>query len=323
MARARVSEIYNKKKETLDKEEETTAKKMQREKATRTVEKASQKTQETIVKDLANLKLGITDTLDRISNQLATEIDALKEVQEAIAVEQSNLKNLHDITQEANSLQALVVSQTEAKEEFEEKISQARALWDQETKAFQKTQQELAKETNKQRVWENEQYTYDLARKRKVEEDAYKETHDQQVKAFAAAVQTKSQELDAREVALGAKEAEVAALRENVSKAEEVTKAEAARQVAIATNSLKKDLTHEHALAKLQLENQLNLKLSDINSLTQRINELTKQNTELDAKYKMATDKVQAIAEKAIDGASKQNMVFQVPSQDNSNSNRK
>lgn len=292
--------------------EETIAKKLHREKAHATVVKASQKTQEGVVKSLSTLKLTLTSSLDSISNQLSTEIENLKEVQAAIAFEHENLKNLHDITAEADTLQQLRLTQTEAKALFMQDMQALRDGW--------KTEQA---EQSTQRKREQEQWDYDLKKTRKLEQDKYTDQRAQDELNFQSTLNARMEAVAEKQKMFSAMETELASLRAQVVKFDETLKSEASKAVAIATNSLKKDLTNEHSLKELTLQNQLALKGNELTNATHRIQELMKSNTELDEKYKQASDKVQQIAEKAIEGASKQAVVFNAGSSDSTEGRRK
>jgi len=298
-AKKKAQEVYSKKKATLT-TEETTAAKMQRERVQELLAKAAEKNQETVVKNLAQLKVSITNALDSIGNQLSAEITTLKEVQEAIAAEKTNLELLHGITAEANSLQTLLAAQEEE-----------RAHFDEERQAFhdEMEEAELVAETTRKRS--EEQYAYDWQKKCRDEVDQHRAKLHADETRLATHYNDFNVKLTAREKAVAEKEAEFNALRDQLAKAEENTKAQVNQQVAIATSALKRDLTHTHELEKMKLENQLNLKHTEVTTLNAHVQELLKRNQELDAKYKEASDKVQQIAEKAIESASKQAVVVQ------------
>lgn len=251
--------------------------------------KAAEKSQENVVKSLAGLKVQVSAALDTIANSVSAELQALKETQEAVAVEKAKLKELYGMDAELETLETL-----------QEKIGQHKKFWAEEKQ-----------ETERLRAREEEEYRYNL-----------KKEHQQQRDAFEAELDElsaqKNAELDAREANLKIREEHLqnaaldcAKLKNDWSAREEAHKKELQAAVAVATNSLKKDLTHQHELEKLKLENELSSVKSQVSSLQERVAELVKTNSELDAKYKDATTKVQQIAEKAIEGASKQSIVVQ------------
>jgi len=297
---SKVGAAYAKARTAAETVEEEPTKRVQRERQRVAVINVSAKTPESVVKALSQTKIQVTEAFDTIANRVVSELGSLKEIQTAIEAEQENLANLHGITAEANSLQALLNAQQEQREAFARDTTEQRARWDAE-----KTQ--VATERKR----DAEQYDYDTRKRRQAERDTWQAELAQERTAFVAECQAVSAQLDERLEAITDSEDELKSLREAVAKAEETSKAEVGKAVAVATSSLKKDLTHEHTVKTLELQNTLNLKNSEINQLQARVTELAKANQELDIKYKEATQRVQAIAEKAIEGASAQKVVVQ------------
>jgi hypothetical protein len=308
---SQTSESYKRGK-ALVQSNETGAKKVGRERAKLVIEKATQKSQEQVVKSLAGLKLSVTEALDSISAQMTGELKTLKEVQEAIEAENTRLNELHQIVAEADSLQGLLLAQKTQRESFETEMTTLRQKWAEEKVQHQKDRQR-----------DEDTYTYDLTRRRKVEADQHAEAQKAEREKFDADLETRGDALDVREKALLEKELELTTLRAQVKANDETLKKEVSREVAIATNSLKKDLNHEHALVKLNLENQLSQSKLENSQLQKRIEELLTANKLLDTEYKAASSKVQQIAERAIDGASQRQTVVNVPSQEQNDSRRK
>jgi hypothetical protein len=302
---------------------ETGAKKVAKERSQTLIAKATQKSHETVVKSLAQLKLSLTESLDAISTQLTAELTTLKEVQEAIRAEQDNLNNLHDIVAEADSLQALLLAHKDQKERFEQEMVSLRAKWTEEKALHQKSEAELASEVAKRRQRDEDQYSYDTKKRRQAEDDQIQAARLTEERTHKEKLDQLSEQVTSREEAVAAQEQELVSLRAQVAQSEERSKKDVATAVAIATNSLKKDLNHDHAVEKLGLENKLSLKEAELVARQTRIDELLKQNRELDEKAKSATDKVQSIAEKAIDGAARQQTVVQMPTSESTESRRK
>lgn len=313
MSAKKMSETYNKKMTSLKgTTEETGMQRAIRERTHAVIARASAKTQADVVGSLAALKVKTTAALDSISSSLSSEIEVLKEVQEAITAQQANLKNLHGIVAEANSLQALQLAHEDERRQFDEMMVQARRTWEEDKKAGI-----LA------RSRDDEQYRYDLEKRRRAEDDAVMAQRAQLTAQFNADLAKRSMEVELREKAVAGREAEFKALQEQVAKFDETLKKDTSTAVAIATNSLKKDLTHEHTIKTLEFQNTIKLKETEIVQLNNRIGELVKQVQTLDTEYKAASTKVQQIAEKAIDGASRQQTVVQVPGNESGDSRRK
>lgn len=310
---SKASTAYAKAKAALENgaAEDTPSKRQARERSKTVIANSSKKSPESVIKSLAEIKLSTQETIDSISNQIAAELTALKEVQEAVAAEQENLKALHRIAAEANTLEALLLAQDEQRQKWTLEVEQKR-----------KEDAEYNADLAKRRKWEQEQYSYETNKRRKAEEDQWQEQMTAQRAKFQEALDMDREALETRATELKKSEDELSRLRADAAKFDERLDVEVKKNVAIATNSLKKDLTHEHALAKLALENQLSLKNSELEASKGRVVELVKLNTELEAKYREASDKVQKIAERAIDGASKQAVVVQTPTAETTSTGR-
>ncbi len=88
------------------------------------VAKVSAYTGESIVRELAELKLDIGKTLTGLAEQLTGEADKLTEIKQAIEIETRYLEELHDIKIAADTLANLIQAQEERKRVFEVEMVQ-------------------------------------------------------------------------------------------------------------------------------------------------------------------------------------------------------
>ena len=88
------------------------------------VAKALTYTVESIVRDLADLNLGVGKAFSELSEQLIGEAGKLKEIQQAIVVQKANLEELHDINLAADTLSALVKEHEERRRNFESEMKE-------------------------------------------------------------------------------------------------------------------------------------------------------------------------------------------------------
>jgi hypothetical protein len=160
----------------------------------KTVKTASGINFESIVKDISNLKLNLSQALENIENILTSEWKKLKTVQEAISIEEQRLQDLFQIVVNADSLAALIQAQKEKKQKFEEEflkekgelekdIEETRATWKKELEDSKKTQKEQIELLKQQRNREEEEYQYNLKLTRRKEQDAYNEAKTLQEKS--------------------------------------------------------------------------------------------------------------------------------------------
>src|ERR1044072_9061847 len=88
------------------------------------VDKASKMTAENVLKSFTMLKLSMTDSVDQISNKLASSVAELKEVNAAIEVQKAELEALHNIKVEADTLQAIKVQQEQTRDDFHKEMTE-------------------------------------------------------------------------------------------------------------------------------------------------------------------------------------------------------
>ncbi len=83
-----------------------------------------------ILEELGTLKIKLSKEVDLLTETLSKEIHALTTVREAIALEQSNLKELYQINQNAHILAALLKAQKDKSEQFDQTMEEKKEEWD-------------------------------------------------------------------------------------------------------------------------------------------------------------------------------------------------
>ncbi len=96
------------------------------------IEEASRLQPDKIMKDVSNLKIGLSQSLDKVEEVLIEEHKKLSGVSEAIRLEKENLQNIYQITAEADSLAALIAAHKEKKQELEQEVKEKRETWEKE-----------------------------------------------------------------------------------------------------------------------------------------------------------------------------------------------
>lgn len=256
--------------------------------------KAAEKAQANVGQAIATIKQTVTESLEAVANAVAGELNDLAQIQLAIKAKSEELETLYDIQDSADVLSDL--------------IDELDALKEQE-KAF-------IADRDAKRAKDEEEYQYQLKKTHRENKDRLEAELEEKRLEVEDALNDREEQLETREALVQKAVDECASIRAEVVELQSKQKAEVDRAVAIATNSLKKDLENEHALDLKDKENTIALQGAKIASLEVRVAELVKANSEYDAKYKEATKQVQDIAQKAIEGASKHQTVFQVPQQD-------
>ena len=285
---------------------------------TQIVESAAQNSADTIVKDLAELKLSIGKSLDRVEEQLIGEFKKLNNTRQAIEIEQKNLQEIHDIRVEADSLAALIQAQKEKKHAFETEMAQQREIfeddmlekklaWKKEQDEHARAQKERDEEFKKTRKREEEEYSYALQLERKKDQDSYAEQKTAQDKALAEQKRALEQQWSEREASLANREHELAELRQRVeSFPQELAKAVADTEQSV-TERLEFKYRYETQMLAKETEGDRKLSQQIITSLQAKIKEQDEQIRQLTQKANEAGLQVQSIAIKAIEGASAAN----------------
>jgi hypothetical protein len=279
------------------------------------VTKALTYTVESIVRDLADLHLGVGKAFSELSEQLIGEANKLKEIQQAIVVQKANLEELHDIHLAADTLSALVREHEERRQNYEAEMSEREEVfrlemerkktdWKKEQEEHELVRKEKEAELKKLRQREEEEYQYNLALQRKKEKDAYEEEKKTLLASLEEIRVHQEKTLGEREALIVTREKQLDELTKKVesfpaelSKAVKETEAaaykKAADQAGIEAQLAAKDTETERRLAELRI---MNLEVT----VKQQDEKLQRLNQDLTT----ANEKVQNIAVKAIEGAS-------------------
>lgn len=256
-----------------------------------------------VVEEVSNLQVSVQNTLAGVSATITSKLQQVEQIDKAIALKNQRLKELYGIEAEAVNLDDMKAQQAEAFEKWQ-KEHQARDIqWDEE-----------AQETDKTRTREEEEWQYNFEQKKARAEADHKALVTNNMKQENLRKADLEKAWAAREAELKAKEVEFAELKKQVDSFETRVTAEAAKQVAIATNAQKKGYEHETALlqkdaaaAKALSEQQLAAKDTQITAMKAQIDDLKTQLTNAlkDAK-EIATSAVSAASGREVAAAMRQ-----------------
>lgn len=242
---------------------------------------------------IAKTQVAVQKQLGEVSNQLTSNLVILQNVQEAIAIKKQELQGLHGIEAAAIAL-----------DDLKGEIETTRAAWEAEQAEREKAVADADAELEKVRARDEEEYQYRTDQDHRHQQSEFAERLAALRKAEEERASLLERQFAAREAELAARERELKDLREAVQRHPLEVKKEVDAAVAVATNSLKRNLELDHKLqakdaeVKLQLSQQETLSArQEVGRLTQTIGDLRVQ---LDSAYKSA----QAVAEKALDSAS-------------------
>jgi hypothetical protein len=268
------------------------------------IERSSELSCDGIITSLAETKLKISKNLESLELQLIDEYKKFSDLQKSIESSRKELEELHDITYQAETLDALVETQKRFKKETDEEINDTRDTFEQEMAAKKATWQEEKVARSKEREREEEAYSYELALKRKKDKDLYEEKKQQIEKALDEKVKQSTQALELRETQISEKEKELETLREQVTQFPEKLQ-EAIDKTKIETEeAVKKQYQFEMQLSQKDLEGEKRLYEQKVASFLEKIKEQDNLIKTLTARVDQSGKQVQDIAIKAVEGAS-------------------
>ncbi len=280
-----------------------------------TARKAALYTVDSIVKGLADLQLDFGRKIESLAVEIKAESDKVGQLKRAIEVETRNLSELKNVklaanatlirdqemAQRAKEAQARIDEKLKA---FEEEVSKQREAWTREQEEYEAALAEYASRQEKDRSQEKEEHEYARERQAKLEADGYTQKKRDLERELADRRARSEKDWAAREAALSLKSAEHA---ENLVKIEafptELEKAvndarEDAIKKTLADAKIDAELSEKEIAASTQV---FELK---IESLEKVIAEQTEQIQLLMERLKVALDRSQNLAVKAIEKTS-------------------
>jgi len=278
------------------------------------VDAASSLTIERIVKDSADLQLTVDHTAEELAKSLLAETVKLAQVRRAIEVETAHMQELAHIEIAANALDILTQAQQAETESFEtqaaqqeqafaQQVAAQRAAWEKENQAYDQEVAATDQARQRERSQTEADFRYELERERKMELDQFEA--DKRAKEQEMAETERSQVLDwaQRESAVAEQEQACEAYRAQLeafpSELERAvtTAREQALQTAGAEAQIKTDLFAKEIAANQQVRE---LHIQSLKGTIARQNE---QIEALSAELKETLKQAQALAFRAISGA--------------------
>lgn len=256
------------------------------------------------IADISKVSLDISRALSAVSEQLVGKVQELETVSQAIEFEKSRLEELHGKDVVASGIQALLYDYDGKCVDLTEKIAAEKAAWAKEQAnhalAVKERDAELAKARERERI----DYEYTTSQKRKEEDNRFAEI----LRASERASKEKQEALEKnwalREEELAKRENELTDLRQKVNDFPAQLKAEVGREVAIVSNTLKKDFQHEKEMLKKDADAALALMTQEVKSLRTANTDQVATIAALQRELADAKSQVAAIANKALDSAS-------------------
>lgn len=264
----------------------------------------SEITVEVISKKLSDLNVEISRTISNLAEKMTGEVNLLRSLKEAVALESKEVQRLHGIDISATSIDQLVTDYLEKKKSLEAEMAELRENWKKEKEERDLNEAENAEILKKNRLRENEDYEYKKTLERKKFQDRFEEECRLKEKQNRETQESLEKSWKEREDSIKSGEEEFVSLQKEVSLfptrlTTECAKAvkEASKEIEVKYNqeisNLKRDLVVEKQISELKIK-----QLHELLAAQQA--QMGALQTQLDE----AKHQVQDIAVKAIEGAS-------------------
>ncbi len=268
---------------------------------------------EAIIKNLHQMKSQFSDAASVLQQELSVEAVNLQALNNEVSQYIEQLKSLHQIEFNENSLATLIQKYettaelqqqelTEQKQALSDELSKQQEQWQKQQQSHTHMVKEQEKELKKQRKREAQEYKYELEQHHSQDQDKFK----QQQKAYADELKTieeeQQQQWQQQEAVLAKREQQAQELKD---KAQGLDK-----ELALAIKKAEEEGT---GIAKRQIKNQVNLLQKEhegkqrvfelkIASLEQTIAKQSHQIQELSKQLNTALKQAQDLAVKALEG---------------------
>jgi hypothetical protein len=267
---------------------------------------------EAAVKKLTDTGLNINKAIADVQATIAAQVYELTEIRQAIELARSDLADVYGKEVAAASLAQLIADFDAKQKEFDLKVTQTREEWAKEIEQHNLETQEQSLLETKNRARENADYVYNRDQQRKKDND----TFAQQLADTKRNEELRKQELQriwsTREAELKAQENEVAELRKQVETFPATLKAEVDKQVAVASNSVKREYETKIALTQAEINGEKRLLQAEVAGLNKTIASQQNQILELQRELTEAKKQVVEVAAKALESASGRNALSAV-----------
>ena len=256
-----------------------------------------------------------SQSLDSFSSAFLNQISEIKtkfnqeklnfeNIQQAIEIEKLNLEELYKIKAQAESLEALVITNKQIKEKLELDLKNFQQKSESEIENAKTAWAEMLAKSKIEKQREDEDYLYNQKIARRNDEDLYLQNKIKLEQDLADKKEVFEKEVTLRENELKSKEEELLTLRNQQKNHEQNLTIAVSKTEKEVTERLKNEFDFKQKLDNKELEVQLKLYQQEIELLKSKSLEQQSIINELNEKSSKASDQVKDIALKAIEGAS-------------------
>jgi hypothetical protein len=290
-------------------------KRLQEKQSEEAVAVAAELTPDGVERSLGNLKADIGQSLAQIAERMASEVTRYKAVQKAVESKERELQELYGIEKAATSLAALIEAQHQKRQDFEIELGQqkeeltreiesTRAEWEKEKKSHEVELRERDTLEKKGREREKEEFAYLFKREQQIARDKLNDEKAGLEKEILSKREGVAKELAEREKAVAAQEKELIELKQKAAAFPKELESALDKAIKEATDRLKLEAKNREELLRKEFEGERNVSAARIEGLEKLNKDLSDQNAKLSKQLEAAYQKVQEIAEKAIEGSS-------------------
>lgn len=256
------------------------------------VEKASQQAKEGATLNIQTIRKAINQQLDLLESSIEEEQVKFNELQKAVAIEKDTLENLYKIKAEAESLEALIITNRQSKEQLEKEQEEQKKILKESIEAI-KLQ------------WKREQEEYDYKTKitRRNDQDTYEQKKVILENELNERKTSFEKEISEREKIVAAQEEEFNKLKQEAESFATTLEKGIQEAKTLVEKQLTREFEYKQKLEIKDLEAELKLREQAIENLKAKVLEQQKHIELLSSRTDDASLQVKDIALKAIENA--------------------
>jgi len=248
---------------------------------------------DSVSKSITDTQVEIQKVLADLSAKVMDRLQELQNIEGAISLKRDDLKQLHDIEVKATT-----------QDELEAQIAETRKKWEEEQAGKKREFSEMQSERNKAWKREEEEYQYRISQERKKADDVFAALMQQQDRQNKDKQEHLEKTWAERETELKKREQELVELRSWKEGEQERVKKAVNAEVAVATNSVKKEYETRMTLANKDAEMEKKLAEQSNKSMLENNAKLHQQIDQMKVQLEQAQRDLKEISQKALESAS-------------------
>lgn len=266
----------------------------------------------TIETSMNQLREAINQDLLGVSKRMQEQTERLEALDEQIKIKERDLKYVHDIEKEADTLAALIETRDQTKARFDEE------------QAEYKKEQALLKKMDEQ-TWarKREEAEYEFLRGEKHRQNALDDKLETKRRAWEGECEAQAKALDEREANLVEREKETTALETKVKTLETTFDERVAHETAQAEARLKRSNQVAEAMIRKDHEAKTTVLQGRLDSATSQLEHAAARINRLEEDLAQARTQVQQVALQALESKGSREMVAQIQSAVQNSTNSK